>query len=315
MAILLDSAIETLGGGGVGVEPANLVVGHGVGSVGVASNRHLELAVTGRHLDHVKVGDVVVAARKVCKVDDALDAVELLQAKLGAQPSALLVPIGGGLQEVVDVLEKDARPLLHARVARVGRAESGAGAPVRGDADVGAAPLERHRASEEAATVGTAGGRIGQAAGQREHVPERLVEVERRGEPASVRPQRRVRVRPLDAEPLRQPKVEERQPLLVPSDERVPDRAPAHPVVAQQHDHRVVEDALAFQSLQLVEQPTVHRRQPVRVLVADADGPEEAKVRQAEERARKLDRVVENSVEAGLWSGAVLEPESAKKKM
>ena len=313
VAVLLDATIETLGGGCVSVEPADLVVGDGVGAVGVSSHRHLELAVAGRHLDHVKVVDKVVAAGVVCKVDDALDAVELLEAKLGAQPSAVLVPIGGRLQMVVDVLEKDAGAVLDAWVARVGRAEGGAGAPVRGDADVGAAALQRHRAGEEAATAGAAGRRVGQAAGQREHLPQRLVEVERRGEPAPVRPQRRVRFRPLHPEPVGQPEVEERQPLLVPADERVPDRAPAHPVVAQQNDHRVVQHPLAFQSLQLLQQTTVHRRQAVGVLVAHADGPEEAKVRQAEERASKLHAVVEDSVEAGLRPGAVLEPESAEK--
>ena len=75
MAILLGSAIQALRGRGVGIDPANLVVGQGVGSVLVVSNRHLELSIPGAHLYHVEVGD----AARVSKVDHAVYTVQLLQ--------------------------------------------------------------------------------------------------------------------------------------------------------------------------------------------------------------------------------------------
>lgn len=64
-----------------------------------------------------------------------------------------------------------------------------------------------------------------------EDIPQRLVEIEWRGESILIHRERSMGIRVLSAEPFGQPDVDVRQSLLVPADEGVAKLAPAHAVV------------------------------------------------------------------------------------
>lgn len=57
VAILFHTATQAPGTRGVRVDPADLAVGQAVIAVAVISNGDLEVAVSGRRLDHVEVRD------------------------------------------------------------------------------------------------------------------------------------------------------------------------------------------------------------------------------------------------------------------
>lgn len=136
MAILFYPTIQTFGGRGVRIEPAHVVIGHGVRTVlAVVSNGELELCVARAHLYQVEIDAATVVIAISFKIHHPIHPMQFLQTESRAHASAPLVPIP--VQHVVHVLEKRSQSSADEVIAGIGRLERGTRAPMGGDASVG----------------------------------------------------------------------------------------------------------------------------------------------------------------------------------
>jgi len=227
-----------------------------------------------------------------------------------AQSPALLVLVIS--HDILHMVQKFMNADISDLVVDVDRLESRAGAPVIGHSGVLAAPLLGN-GREERLAGGTPRAGISFATPDNDNLPQSLVEIEWRSEPVLISHESSIALGILPAKPFGQPNVDVRQALLVPTDEGVAKFTPAHTVIAQKDHHRIVQNASLFQKREFLEYTRVHRRDTVHVVVADGVGPEEAKVRRADEGLGEIHGIVKDSFETQLGTGTVFHVESADK--
>jgi len=246
--------IQAPGTRGIRVNPADLVVGQSIIAVTVITYGELEIAIAGRRLYHVKIRDAGQVLR--AKIHYPIDSVDLLQFQTRAQSPALLVLVIS--HDTFHMVQKFTDADISDLVVDIDRLESRAGAPVIGHSGVLAAPLLGN-GSEQRLAGGTSRAGISLATPDNDDLPQRLVEIERRGEPILINHESSIALGILPAKPFGQPNVDVRQALLVPTDEGVAKFTPAHTVIAQEDHHRIVQNAFLFQKLEFLQYTRVHR--------------------------------------------------------